>query len=98
MLNNQTLQIPELLKATFSASSEAPTAQLAQLASQGLTHVYVDGGSTFQRFLRTGLINDLTITIVRILLGEGKSLFVPLEKDLHLQLGSSEACDCGLFN
>ena len=55
----------------------------------------MDGGITIQRFLRARLITDLTITIIPILLGEGKSLFGPLEKDVPLKLVSAHAYDFG---
>ncbi|MBW8868523.1 MAG: dihydrofolate reductase family protein [Acidobacteria bacterium] len=56
-----------------------------QLASRGVTHAYVDGGITIQRFLRAGLIQRLIITRVPVLIGSGIPLFGPLESDIHLR-------------
>lgn len=41
----------------------------------GHRHVYVDGGVLISSFLQEGLIDDLTITIVPVLLGDGIPLF-----------------------
>jgi dihydrofolate reductase len=56
-----------------------------QLVSRGVTHAYVDGGITIQRFLRAGLIQRLIITRVPVLIGSGIPLFGPLESDIHLK-------------
>ena len=44
----------------------------------------VDGGTTIQGFLRLNLINEITITRVPILLGEGVPLFGSIEQDIKL--------------
>ena len=42
------------------------------------------GGQTVQSFLAAGLIDDLTITVVPVLLGSGRPLFGPLAGDIAL--------------
>ena len=39
-----------------------------------MSPVYVDGGQIIQSFLRLGLIDDMTITQVPVLLGDGRPL------------------------
>ncbi|MCE9580334.1 MAG: dihydrofolate reductase family protein [Deltaproteobacteria bacterium] len=56
-------------------TAEAPVALCARLAAEGVEHVYVDGGATIRRFLDAGLIDDLTISLVPIVLGTGIPLF-----------------------
>jgi len=46
---------------------------------------------TIQRFLRESLVDEMTITTIPILLGEGLPLFGKLEKDVRLELVKSES-------
>ena len=62
-----------------------PAEVVAQLEARGLTHIYVDGGITVQRFLRAGLIQRLIITRVPVLIGTGIPLFGPLPHDILLR-------------
>jgi dihydrofolate reductase len=55
------------------------------LEQQGTRHAYVDGGETIRRFLQAGLIQDLILTHVPILLGEGIPLFGGLSRDVPLE-------------
>lgn len=40
-----------------------------------MKHLYIDGGQTIQAFLEAGLIDELTITRIPVLLGQGIALF-----------------------
>lgn len=66
-----------------------------RLVQEGAQHLYIDGGATIQRFLAAGLIDELTITVIPILLGEGISLFGSLAKEIPLTLLSSHSYDFG---
>ena len=65
--------------------SGEPAEILARLEARGITHVYLDGGITIQRFLRAGLIQRLIITRVPVLIGQGIPLFGSLPQDVLLQ-------------
>jgi dihydrofolate reductase len=41
------------------------------LATTGAKHVYVDGGGVISSFLAAGLVNDLTISVIPLFLGDG---------------------------
>jgi dihydrofolate reductase len=64
-----------------------PAGLLAQLATEGARHIYVDGGVVIRAFLVAGLLDELTITVVPSLIGEGLPLFggVKLESGLALE-------------
>lgn len=48
---------------------------IANVHEKGYFNLYIDGGKTIQRFLKEDLIDELTITIIPYLLGDGVSLF-----------------------
>ena len=48
--------------------------------------VYIDGGTTIQRFLREDLIDELIITDIPLLLGGGDRLFGKLDQYLGFEL------------
>ena len=62
-----------------------PAHILAQLATRGVRHVYVDSGITIQGFLRAGLIHRLIVTRVPVLLGTGIPLFGTTRGDIVLK-------------
>ena len=95
VLSEQKIDIPEPLKSMVSHSSEPPVALKQRLSNQSMKHLYIDGGITIQRFLRAGCINELIITVIPILLGQGRRLFGDLEQDIHLQLIESRTLNGG---
>jgi dihydrofolate reductase len=68
-----------------------PQELVAELEGRGIRHIYLDGGKTIQRFLREGLVNEMTITTIPILIGEGLPLFGPIDRDVKLELIASES-------
>jgi dihydrofolate reductase len=89
VLSRHGVAVPAPLRDRVSVSAEAPQALLRRLGAAGLTRVYVDGGLTVQSFLHEGLIDELTVTTVPVLLGEGRSLFGALAGDVALELVES---------
>jgi len=69
--------------------SGAPLSLVERLAAQGARRVYVDGGAVIRAFLEAGMIDDLTLSIIPVLLGDGIPLFgrSPIEQRL-LSIGS----------
>ena len=63
-----------------------------KLEGDGYQHAYIDGGKTIQSFLKEGLIQEMTVTVLPILIGEGIPLFGKLENDILLDKVSSTAC------
>ena len=88
--------IPEKLRDRVSVSALAPRQLMASLSEQGWTRAYIDGGKIIQSFMREGLIADMTVTVVPILIGEGKRMFGPLDADIDLHLLESKSFPSGL--
>ncbi len=66
-------------------SSLAPKSLMHALAAEGWTRAYIDGGKVIQSFLKERLINDIILTRVPVLLGDGISLFGKLEGSVALR-------------
>lgn len=86
VLTTRKLIIPDHLKGKVTVMGGDPKALVTNLADEGKKHLYIDGGKTIQRFLQAGLINEITITKIPILLGDGIPLFGPMESELPLRL------------
>lgn len=95
VMSSQAVTIPEKLRACVSSSSETPAVLVQRLSKQGAKHLYIDGGVTIQGFLADGLINEMTITLIPVLLGNGRSLFGPLKKDVELHHVGTQTFDGG---
>jgi dihydrofolate reductase len=77
-------ELPSRLPDAVEISALSPKAILARLEADGVTHAYVDGGKTIQSFFRDGLIDEMIVTRIPILIGEGIPLFGALERDIRL--------------
>lgn len=88
--------VPETLREHVRFSSAAPADAMAELESQGVRRVYVDGGQLVQSFIRAGLVEDMVLTTVPVLIGAGRPLFGALPRDLDLALVASRSFPSGL--
>ena len=86
VLSHSKTEVPEHLQNTVSVSNQKPQELLQHLAEKGIQHVYLDGGVTIQHFLAEQLVDELTITLIPVLIGSGRSLFGTLPHDIELQL------------
>ncbi|WP_392537401.1 dihydrofolate reductase family protein [Legionella sp. 227] len=96
VMSSKGVNIPKHLQNYVSSSSESPTALVQRLANQGMKHLYIDGGITIQKFIAEHLIDELTITLIPVLLGSGRSLFGPLKEDVELELLETKNIGCGI--
>ncbi len=74
----------------------SPAALAEALWAEGARRVYVDGGFVVSQFLRAGLLDDLVVSVVPIVLGEGIRLFQGTMTERRLLLRSAEAFPSGL--
>lgn len=88
--------LPARLKGKVRFTTLSPAALMTELAANGWTRAYVDGGRLIQSFIREGLIEDLVVTVVPILIGEGMSLFGSVKKDVDLDMVSTQSFKCGM--
>ncbi len=86
VMSSQKLLIPDHLKNSVSSYTGTPKQVITHLAQKGFNHLYIDGGLTIQAFLNAGLINELIITVIPTLIGQGKPLFGELQADIQLEL------------
>lgn len=96
VLSSQPIMFPKEIPETVTHSSASPAELCAQLALDGVSHVYIDGGKTIQRFLNAGLVDEMIITKIPVILGDGIPLFGPTPTDIRLKMIDVKAYDFGL--
>lgn len=69
----------------IEGTSSSPQNIISELEKRGANHLYIDGGKTIQSFLSKGFINEITITRIPVLLGEGIPLFNKFNKEIRLE-------------
>ncbi len=95
VLSSRLKSLPPEVQSSVSLENEEPAVLVARLAAEGRTKAYVDGGLTIQRFLAADLVDEITITRIPVLIGEGRALFGPLPRDRRLRHVATRAWDCG---
>lgn len=88
--------VPKILEGKVRFMNATPKEALNFLSQTGWKRVYVDGGQVIQSFLREGLIADIVVTRVPVLLGEGRSLFGPIDGDISLKHIETKSFPSGL--
>lgn len=74
----------------------APADLMGRLWSEGVRRAYVDGGDVIRQFLAAGLIDELTVSVVPVVLGDGIRLFERGLPERWLDLASSRSWPNGL--
>jgi len=96
VLSSRPLELPKHVAGRVEWMSGSPGEVVSRLAERGAQHLYVDGGKTIQGFLAAGLIQQLIITQVPVLIGEGIPLFGPLPHDIKLRHIETQSFPSGL--
>lgn len=91
VLSSTLLHVPEKLKDSVRIANSTPSDVLENMEADGYQHIYLDGGQVIQSFLREGLVDEITLTTIPILLGQGIPLFGSLEEDIKLKLLESRS-------
>lgn len=87
--------VPEKARNTEVSALE-PAELTAELEARGMTKLYVDGGAVISSFLRSGLLDELIVTVLPVVLGGGTKLFRDLDEPAWFELVSTEAFDNGM--
>lgn len=95
VLTSREMIIPTEIEEKVETLQLSSMALLDELELRGARHIYLDGGVTIQRFLLDGFVDEMTITTIPILIGEGLPLFGPLDRDVKLELKRSQSFNNG---
>ena len=85
VLSSKPVEIPMIHTEFVSHKNCSPHELIRELSEKGVKRIYVDGGKTIQGFLDAGLIDEIIITRIPILIGQGIPLFGSLEEDIQLK-------------
>jgi dihydrofolate reductase len=69
---------------------------VTQLHSDGIKHVWIDGGVTISQFLKLQLVDCMTLSVIPVILGDGMPLFNALGNEIPCHLISSQSYPSGL--
>ena len=90
VLSRSKINIPTDLEGKAETITGTPKKIVEQLKEFGHQNLYIDGGKTIQGFLEEDLIDEMIITTVPILLGDGISLFGKLTQRLRFSHRKTE--------
>ncbi|MBE9468951.1 MAG: dihydrofolate reductase family protein [Bacteroidetes bacterium] len=85
VLSNTLKKIPKGYIGKVEIISGTPKEILKTAHTKGYKHLYIDGGKTVQGFLNQDLIDEICITTIPILLGEGIPLFKELPEKIRFE-------------
>lgn len=95
VLSDISVSVPQHLSGKVRVMAGEPANVVNALSGEGKQRLYIDGGVTIQRFLAAGLIDDVTITIIPVLLGDGIPLFASGIPEAQLTLTGCDASENG---
>ena len=97
VLSRESYDLPDGLPESVDVLTGDLSGIVSGLLQRGFEHIYLDGGITVQHFLRAGLVDRFILTIIPVLLGEGKPLFGSLPEDISLRLVDHQSWSSGLL-
>lgn len=90
VLSSTLNSVPEKLIGKAEIIKGDPLSVVKELNSRNYFNLYIDGGKTIQDFLKHNLINEMIITQIPILLGDGIPLFGSLTSEQKFKLKNSK--------
>lgn len=95
VLSNTVQMPPDNLKDRVEMYSGDLKALLGRLEVEGYQSAYIDGGTTIQNFINLGRLNEIIITQMPVLIGEGAPLFGKTLRDVDLADAQAVVCPSG---
>lgn len=99
-------QTPVLVATTRPLASERPSVRAVSGSIEAIVavaretaggrDVYIDGGAVIRAALEAGLIDQMTVTVIPMVLGQGIPLFAGLARRQPLELVSSRPIGAGM--
>ena len=90
VVSNSTTKVPDKCKDKVRIVNGSNTEILKEIHSQGYNQLYIDGGKLIQSFSNEDLIDEMVITFIPVLLGDGHPLFSKLSKQLVFECVESK--------
>ena len=84
------------LKGKVTIKSCSPNDLIQWATTKGYEKIYIDGGRTISNFLNAGLIEEIAISKIPVLIGEGIPLFTGIDSDIELHHLETIAYSSGL--
>lgn len=95
VLSTGSVAIPTFIKDRVQATSKSPRELLDHLEKAGHGQAYIDGGATINSFLNEDLIDEITITLIPVALGEGIPLFTVHNVEENFELKNTRTYNFG---
>lgn len=86
VLTNRDIKIDKKLKDKVRTKSGEIKKIIQELEKENKKNLYIDGGEVIRSFLKEGQVDEIILTVIPILLGEGISLFKDIKKTIELKL------------
>lgn len=69
---------------------------ICKLRREGVNHIWIDGGSVISQFLSSNLVDEMTLSIIPVILGSGIPLFQVITQEIPCRLIASQGYRSGL--
>jgi dihydrofolate reductase len=96
VLSNTLISVPTELTGKVEIVKGDLKTLIGNLAKRDFNNLYIDGGKVIQGFLKEDLIDEMIITRIPVLLGEGIPLFGKLDQQMRFNHIKTETFENGL--
>ncbi|MCC3859851.1 dihydrofolate reductase family protein [Pseudemcibacter aquimaris] len=97
VLTTRDIEIPDFVEGEIIPFEGKPEEAVQCMNEMGCQNLYIDGGKVVQDFINDGQVDELIITMVPIIIGEGIPLFANINVEKRLDLKNVTKYDNGLL-